>query len=574
MRHSKLSRYFSFTASRDWFYRYSFGNAGLRSIRTDLGEGTVMHCWVPKCHNASRPNLLLVHGFGANAMWQYGEHLRHFTSRFNVYVPDLIFFGESYTTRSERTESFQAQSLMKLMEAHGVPRMSLVGISYGGFVGYSMAAQFPEKMEKLVLCCAGVCLEEKDLEEGLFNVSDLNEALSILLPQTPERLRDLIKFSFVKPIGVMCTDHLKEKRELLVAILEDRKLSNIPKITQSMATAIPCGNTVVTGLRPRLLSSLNTNKWRISQARVSTEIGALSFSSSSIFPQNLTHLLFNSWSPKIPYHHLARRLIVKAARVEYLSSNYAYRKLARNYHPDVNKEAGAEQKFKEISEAYEVLSDDEKRSIYDRYGKDGFKGSTMDMGDFSNPFDLFSSLFDMDIRNRGARNMAADGEDLICNLVLTFKEAVFGVEKEIDVSRLDNCTTCDGSEGNAGKRGGAPGDLFVVIEVIPDPVLKRDDTNILYTCKISYIDAILGTTVKVPTVDGSADLKIPAGVQPGTTLVMSKKGVPLLNKGKMRGDQLVRVQVEIPRQLSDEERRLVEELANLKKTKTLNGSRR
>lgn len=130
------------------------------------------------------------------------------------------------------------------------------------------------------------------------------------------------------------------------------------------------------------------------------------------------------------------------------------------------------------------------------------------------------------------------------------------------------------SEGNAGKRGGAPGDLFVVIEVIPDPVLKRDDTNILYTCKISYIDAILGTTVKVPTVDGSADLKIPAGIQPGTTLVMSKKGVPLLNKGRMRGDQLVRVQVEIPRQLSDEERRLVEELANLKKTKTLNGSRR
>ncbi|TYH94076.1 hypothetical protein E1A91_A12G016100v1 [Gossypium mustelinum] len=435
-----------------------------------------------------------------------------------------------------------------------------------------------------------------------------------------------------------------------------------------MATAIPCGNTVVTGLGPRLLSSLNTNKWRISQARVSTEIEALSFSSSSIFPQNLTHLLFNSWSPKIPCHHLARRLIVKAARDYYsilgVSKNAsksdiksAYRKLARNYHPDVNKEAGAEQKFKEISEAYEVLSDDEKRSIYDRYGKDGLKGSTMDMGDFTNPFDLFSSFFDMDIRNRGARNMAADGEDLICNLVLTFKEAVFGVEKEIDVSRLDNCTTCDGSgaksgtkaytcttcggqgqvvsssrtplgvfqqvmtcsacsgtgetftpcdkcggdgrerkskkislkvpagvdsgsrlrvrsEGNAGKRGGAPGDLFVVIEVIPDPVLKRDDTNILYTCKISYIDAILGTTVKVPTVDGSADLKIPAGIQPGTTLVMSKKGVPLLNKGRMRGDQLVRVQVEIPRQLSDEERRLVEELANLKKTKTLNGSRR
>ncbi|KAE8707587.1 putative HXXXD-type acyl-transferase family protein [Hibiscus syriacus] len=244
---SKWSKYFSFTSSRDWFYRLMFGNAGLRSVKTDLGEGTVMHCWVPKTHHASRPNILLVHGFGANAMWQYGDHLRHFTSRFNVYVPDLIFFGESYTTRRERTESFQAQSVMKMMEAHGVRRMSLIGISYGGFVGYSMAAQFPDNMEKLVLCCAGVCLEEKDLEDGFFNVKDLDEALSILLPQTPEKLRELIKFSFVRPIDkwvpslflsdfidVMCTEHLEKKRELLVTILKDRKVSNIPKITQSV----------------------------------------------------------------------------------------------------------------------------------------------------------------------------------------------------------------------------------------------------------------------------------------------------------------------------------------------------
>ncbi|KAE8708566.1 Chaperone protein DnaJ [Hibiscus syriacus] len=425
-----------------------------------------------------------------------------------------------------------------------------------------------------------------------------------------------------------------------------------------MATTIPCGNALVTWYRPQFMSSWNTKKLRMPQARVSTEIGALSFSSSSIFSRNTTLELFNSCLPRTPCHHLARHLIVKAARDYYsilgVSKNAsksdiksAYRKLARNYHPDVNKEAGAEQKFKEISQAYEGFSDDEKRSIYDRYGEDGLKGSTMGTGDFTNPFDLFSSFFDMDIGNRSARNMAAEGEVLIYKLVLTFKEAVFGVEKEIEVSRLDKCTSCDGSgakpgtetytcttcggqgqvvsssrtplgvfqqvmtcsacsgtgetltpcnkcggdgrvrkskkinlkvpagvdsgsrlrvrsEGNAGKRGGAPGDLFVVIDVIPDPVLKRDDTNILYTCKIPYVDAILGTTVKAPTVDGSANLKIPAGVQPGTTLVMAKKGVPLLNKGKMRGDQLVKVQVEIPRQLSDEERKLVEELANLK----------
>ncbi|KOM39690.1 hypothetical protein LR48_Vigan03g307200 [Vigna angularis] len=334
--------------------------------------------------------------------------------------------------------------------------------------------------------------------------------------------------------------------------------------------------------------------------------------------------------------------------------NETYRKLARSYHPDVNKEPEAEKKFKEISNAYEVLSDDEKRSIYDTYGEAGLKGSGMGMGDFSNPFDLFETLFEGMGGMGGSRsswNGAVEGEDEYYSLVLNFKEAVFGVEKEIEIRRLENCGTCNGSgakpgtksskcntcggqgrvvqstrtplgifqqsmtcsscngageistpcntcsgegrvrktkrisikvpagvdsgsrlrvrnEGNAGRRGGPPGDLFVVLEVIPDPVLKRDDTNILYTCKISYIDAILGTTVKVPTVDGMVDLKIPAGTQPSSTLVMSKKGVPLLNKKNMRGDQLVRVQVEIPKKLSKDERKLIEELADLSKGKT------
>lgn len=177
-------------------------------------------------------------------MWQYGQHLHIFTSRFNVYVPDLLFFGESYTSRPERTESFQAQCVMRLMEAHGVHRMNLVGISYGGFVGYSMASQFQENIEKVVLCCAGVCLEEKDMENGLFAVPNLDEAASILLPQTAEKLRELMRFSFVKPatgipsfflrdfIDVMCKDYVKEKRELIQAILHGRNLSVLPKITQ------------------------------------------------------------------------------------------------------------------------------------------------------------------------------------------------------------------------------------------------------------------------------------------------------------------------------------------------------
>ncbi|KAF7842982.1 monoacylglycerol lipase ABHD6 [Senna tora] len=240
----KISKCFSFTVTRDWFYRQSFSNAGLRSVITDLGEGTVMHCWVPKILKPTKPSLLLIHGFGANAMWQYGEHLRHFITRFNVYVPDLLFFGESFTSRPERTETFQAVCVKKLMNAHGVRRMSLVGISYGGFVGYSMAAQFPESVEKLVLCCTGVCLEEQDMQNGLFKVSDLDEAASILVPQTPEKLRELMRFSFVRPargvptwfladfIEVMCTEYVEQKKELIEAILKDRQLSKLPKITQ------------------------------------------------------------------------------------------------------------------------------------------------------------------------------------------------------------------------------------------------------------------------------------------------------------------------------------------------------
>ncbi|KAL5230390.1 hypothetical protein ABZP36_029166 [Zizania latifolia] len=343
----------------------------------------------------------------------------------------------------------------------------------------------------------------------------------------------------------------------------------------------------------------------------------------------------------------------------------AYRKLARSYHPDVNKDPGAEQKFKDISNAYEVLSDDEKRAIYDKYGEAGLKGSGMGTGDYSNPFDLFESLFEGfggmggmggGMGGRAARNRPMQGDDEAYNLVLNFKEAVFGVEKEIEITRLEGCNTCDGSgakpgtkpttcktcggqgqvvsstrtplgifqqisacntcggtgefstpcntcggdgrvrktkrislkvpagvdsgsrlrvrsEGNAGQRRGPPGDLYVFIDVLSDPVLKRDGTNILCTCKVSYIDAILGTTVKVPTVDGMVDLKIPSGTQPGTTLVMSKKGVPLLGKSNARGDHLVRVQVEIPKRLSNDERKLIEELANLNKAQTANSRR-
>ncbi|XVF61598.1 hypothetical protein PTKIN_Ptkin08bG0143100 [Pterospermum kingtungense] len=440
---------------------------------------------------------------------------------------------------------------------------------------------------------------------------------------------------------------------------------------------IPCGSTCLSqwGICPQFtIRSYAPNRIMAARSGVTSRISYLAAPSSSLFSRDSLPLLSFAGSSQTAHRRRGARFIVKAETDYYtvlgVSKNAskseiksAYRKLARSYHPDVNKDPGAEQKFKEISNAYEVLSDDEKRSLYDKYGEAGLKGAGMGMGDFSNPFDLFESLFEgmggmggMGMGGRSSRNRAVDGQDEYYSLVLNFKEAVFGVEKEIEISRLESCGTCDGSgakpgtkpstcttcggqgqvvssartplgvfqqvmtcsscggtgeistpcntcsgdgrvrrtkrislkvpagvdsgsrlrvrsEGNAGRRGGSPGDLFVVIEVMPDPVLKRDDTNILYTCKVSYIDAILGTTIKVPTVDGMVDLKIPSGTQPNTTLVMAKKGVPVLNKSNRRGDQLVRVQVEIPKRLSSEERKLIEELADLTKGKTASSRR-
>ncbi|XAR73413.1 Acylglycerol lipase [Bertholletia excelsa] len=234
----------SFTALLDWCYYQSFVNANLKSVTTDLGDGIVMHCWIPKTHNPCKPSLLLIHGIGANAMWQWNEFVSHLSSNFNVYVPDLVFFGGSYTTRHERTESFQAQCVMRTMEAHRVRRLHVVGLSYGGFVGYSMAAQFPAAVELLVVAAAGVCMEEKDMDEGMFKVRSVDEATSVLLPQTPEKVREGMRLAFYKPmkimpscflrdfIDAMCTENLQERKELIQAVHKDRKLSDLPKITQ------------------------------------------------------------------------------------------------------------------------------------------------------------------------------------------------------------------------------------------------------------------------------------------------------------------------------------------------------
>jgi len=132
-------------------------------------------------------------------MWQWNSFIPELTHHFNVYVPDLLFFGDSYTTRPERSEQFQAKCVMRVLEGHGVREMMVVGLSYGGFVGYSMAAMFPEKVEKVVVICAGVCLEDRDMDDGMFQVKSVDEAVDVLLPLTPEMMKELVKLTFFKP---------------------------------------------------------------------------------------------------------------------------------------------------------------------------------------------------------------------------------------------------------------------------------------------------------------------------------------------------------------------------------------
>ncbi|KAI3434453.1 hypothetical protein D9Q98_002530 [Chlorella vulgaris] len=385
---------------------------------------------------------------------------------------------------------------------------------------------------------------------------------------------------------------------------------------------------------------------------------------------------------------LGGRLVVRAERDFYQILGVArdadkktikssYRQLARKFHPDVNKESDAEQRFKDISAAYEVLSDDEKRGVYDRYGEAGLKGGFPGAGgmggmggmggpgDFSNPFDIFETFFGggmgggmggfggMGGGQTRSRNRPVAGDDQRYDLRLEFTEAIFGCNKEIEVSRLEDCGTCSGSgvksgtssstcstckgagqvvqavrtplgmfqqvatcptcsgtgeqftpcstcqgdgrirgskrislrvppgvdegsrlrvrgEGDSGKRNGEAGDLYVFIDVKSHPKLRRDQVTIHSDVEISYVDAILGTTVKVTTLGNSelseVDLKIPPGTQPGTTLVMSKRGVPKLGSPSARGDHLVHVKVRIPKNIGGEERKLMEQLRELQPT--------
>lgn len=331
----------------------------------------------------------------------------------------------------------------------------------------------------------------------------------------------------------------------------------------------------------------------------------------------------------------------------------AYRTLARQYHPDVSDAKDAEVRFKEINEAYQVLSDSEKRAMYDRFGHavPGGPDFGFDFG-FRDPFEIFEEVLGglggfgfRTGRRRGPRR----GADLRYDLHLTFEEAVFGCEKEIELNRLDTCPACKGSgaepgtnpvrcrecdgsgqvrqvqrsifgsfvnvttcplcqgagqtipipcrecggstkvratkrltvnipagvdqgtqvrlsgEGEPGDRGGPPGNLYVILSVEPHPYFRRRNSDLIVELGIDIAQAALGAQVTIPTLEGEERFDIAAGTQTGTIFRLRRRGVPHL-RGNGRGDLLVLTKVQVPTNLSKQQRELLKELAG-----TLNG---
>jgi curved DNA-binding protein len=284
----------------------------------------------------------------------------------------------------------------------------------------------------------------------------------------------------------------------------------------------------------------------------------------------------------------------------------AYRKLAQKFHPDKNpgnKEAG--EKFKKISEAYAVLSNAEKRKQYDSFGSDNFS-QHYSQEDIFRGFDLNEILRDLgfggggfrgggkrrsystqggadpfaDLFGGGAgrqpRNMPQQGHDLQYNLSITLEESVFGVEKKLALQREDSVDEVNikipvgintgkklrlSGKGAPGINGGPAGDLYLNITVLPHPIYARDGKDLYVDKTITYSQAVLGTTIEVPVLEGpSKRIKIPAGTQINTKIRMKGYGVPGL-KGESKGDQYVKILIDIPRALTDKQVQLIKKLS-------------
>jgi len=303
----------------------------------------------------------------------------------------------------------------------------------------------------------------------------------------------------------------------------------------------------------------------------------------------------------------------------------AYRRLARQYHPDMNKgDKKSEERFKEVSEAYGVLSDTEKRKQYDMFGGapfgsasgqgtggfggmrweqapgGGFRfytsadpneaGGSESFDQFGGMGDIFSELFNMggfkrgraqrggayeDVRTSRGRAEPQKGGDTFTDLEIDFMEAIEGTEARLAIRRGDRTEKItvkipagvdNGSKvriagkGHPGVAGGSAGDLYINIKVRPNDVFWREDSDIYTEVPISIFEAVLGGNVEVPTIAGHADMKIPAGTSSGQKFRLKGKGAPLVGK-KGTGDQFVIVQIVPPKKIDERARQMFEELS-------------
>ncbi len=279
----------------------------------------------------------------------------------------------------------------------------------------------------------------------------------------------------------------------------------------------------------------------------------------------------------------------------------AFRKLARKYHPDAG---GSEAKFKEINEAYEVLSDDKKRKLYDQYGTAnenqiprGWGGGSVNVDDIfggaggSGGFGSWSDILESIRRGEGAfgtewdfgdfggqgsrRTRAQKGKDMNVTLNVTFDEAFRGTEKRVTVRIPGKSTSetltvkvpagaVDGGrlrfhgKGGPGQNGGEAGDLLITTKIEPHPYFTRDGANVVVDVPVTIAEAALGASVVVPAPDGTkVRVKIPAGTQTGAKLTVRGKGAPRV-KGSGTGDLLIKVDVRVPKTMNEEQRKAME----------------